>query len=177
MTAFKANNSRSDSAQQAKSVKVWFPTYIGDFFTVTSDMTGHEVGAYQLIIAKLWKEGGAIAANDRQLAKLVKASPRQWKEIKETLWPLFEIKGGLLTHPDTSDEIVKAEAMALKKSQAARIRWANNSNAGAMQVHSECNADGMPRACEGEGEGPNQGEPLGDKVIGETPFRVFGGGK
>ena len=30
----------------------------------------------------------------KQLAKLVKARPRQWAEIKETLWPLFEIQDG-----------------------------------------------------------------------------------
>lgn len=171
------NTPQKDSAQP-KSVKVWFPTFIGDFFTVTASMTGHEVGAYQLIIAKLWKDGGTINADDRQLAKLVKATPRQWKEIKETLWPLFEIKGGMLTHPETTTEIAKAQTLAEKKSRAASVRWeAFKSNAGAMQVHSGCNAGGMPRAGEGEGDGPNQGGASQGKVVSEAPFRVLGGAK
>ena len=178
--AHAADNSRDDSAQQAKSVRVWFPTFIGDFFTVTATMTGHEVGAYQLIIAKLWKEGGAIPANDRQLAKLVKASPRQWREIKETLWPLFEIKGGNLTHPETDAEIAKAQVLAEKKSRAARARWASKRKADDMHVHSSCNADGMPRAGDGEGEGegpfPVQGRSLRGEGKGDAPFRVVEGG-
>lgn len=146
-----SDNSRHDSAQHAKSVRVWFPTFIGDFFTVTAQMTGHEVGAYQLIIAKLWKEGGAIPADDKQLAKLAKATPRQWKEIKETLWPLFEIKGGLLTHPETTAEIEKAKALSEKKRRAAIQKWQKERDAQAMHVHRGCSADGMPRAGEGEG--------------------------
>lgn len=149
----RATNTRNDSAQQPKSVKVWFPVYVGDFFTVTSEMTGHEVGAYQLIIAKLWREGGAIPANDKQIAKLVKASPRQWKEIKETLWPLFEIKGGMLTHAGTLEEIEKAKALSAKNSDNARRKWAKHRDASAEQAQCDRIAKTMPRAGEGEGEG------------------------
>ncbi len=174
--ALRADNTRNDSAQQAKSVRVWFPTFIGDFFTVTSSMTGHEVGAFQLIIARLWERGGAIPADDKQLAKLVKASPRQWKDIKETLWPLFEIKGGLLTHAETSAEIVKAQGLAEKKRGAANARWAKNGDADAMQVHSTRNANGMPRAGSGEGDGPSQAVSGGSSVsLGDVPFRVVEG--
>ena len=160
----------------SKPVDIWFPTYIGDFFTVTASMTGHEVGAYQLILAQLWKAGGAFKADDRQLAKLVKANPRQWKEIKETLWPLFEIKGGDLTHPKTTEEIKKAQALADKKRSAAVARWASGRDAKAMHAHTNRNAVGMPRADKGDGEGGlSQGEPLGDEVS-DKPFRVVEGG-
>lgn len=158
------------------SVDIWFPTYIGDFFTVTASMTGHEVGAYQLILAQLWKAGGAIKADDRQLAKLVKANPRQWKEIKEALWPLFEIKGGDLTHPETTAEIQKARALVEKKRGAAIARWTSERNAKAMHVHTIRTAGGMPRAGEGGGEGgPSHDDPSGDE-ISEKPFRVVEGG-
>jgi uncharacterized protein YdaU (DUF1376 family) len=154
-------------------VDIWFPTYIGELFTVASAMTGHEVGAYQLIIAKLWKEGGAIAADERQLAKLARASPRQWKEMKETLWPLFEIKGGLLTHSRTSEEIAKAMELSEKKRGAAVARWSSERKAHAMRVHSECNAAGVPRA--DSGDDPNQASGYRGE-IGKKPFRVVNGG-
>ena len=158
-----------------KSVKVWFPIYVGDFFVQTSTMDGHEVGAYILILAQLWRNDGAIKADDRQLAKLVRANAKQWAAIKETLWPLFEIKAGLLTHPDITAEIAKAKALVEKKRAAANKRWENKSDTPAMQVHSESNADGMPRACEGEGEGPNQSRNLG-KTDSEKPFRLVKSG-
>lgn len=158
------------------SVAIWFPTYIGDFFTVTASMTGHEVGAYQLILAQLWKGGGTIKADDRQLAKLVKANPRQWKEIKETLWPLFEIKGGSLTHPQTTAEIKKAQALVETKRGAAIARWSSERNAKAIHVNSSRNAGGMPRAGEGDGEGGlSHDDPFGDEVS-DKPFRVVKGG-
>lgn len=161
-------------AAEPKSVKVWFPIYIGDFFTTTASMTGHEIGAYITIIAQLWKADGSIKADDRQLAKLVKATPKQWPEIKETLWPLFEIKAGMLTHPATSAEIDKAKKLSAKKAEAAAVRWAAKHDADAMQVHSECNADGMPRACDGEGEGLYQGSATGEGKD-DRPFRVVDG--
>lgn len=159
------------------SVDIWFPTFIGDFFTVTAQMDGHEVGAFQLIIAQLWKAGGAIRVDDRQLAKLVKASPRQWTSIKETLWPLFEIKAGLLTHPATTAEIEKALGLADKKRAAANKRWASERNGDAMRLHSKRNADGMPRAGDGEGEGEGcLSQETDEEGIGKTPFRVVEGG-
>lgn len=168
----RATNTRNDSAQQPKSVKIWFPVYVGDFFTVTSDMTGHEVGAYQLIIAKLWREGGAIPANDKQLAKLVKATPRQWKDIKETIWPLFEIRGGMLMHAETLAEIEKAKANAEQKSRAGKRSAEQRAlNARATDV--------QPRAGEGEGDGAVSKEWNGvsSKEEGDGPFRVVTGGR
>lgn len=162
-----------------KSPRIWFPTYIGDFFTETASMTGHEVGAYQLIVASLWREGGAIKADDRHLAKLVKASPRQWKEIKESLWPMFEIKAGMLTHPKTTEEIAKAVANGEKR-RAAGIasgasRRANTCSTNDQQMLNKTAAKHEPRASEGEGTLPR--EEFISEGIGDQPFRVVGGGK
>ena len=178
--AIDATNTRNESGQQPKSVKVWFPVYVGDFFTVTASMTGHEVGAYQLILATLWKEGGAIPANDKQLAKLCKASPRQWKDIKETLWPLFEIKGGMLMHAQTLAEIKKAKALSAKNSDNAKRKWAKHHDASAVRAHSERNAKTMPRAGEGEGVGSlSKDRPIGGSATLESdgPFNVIPGGR
>lgn len=159
-----------------KSVDIWFPTYIGDFFTITASMTGHEVGAFQLIIAHLWKAGGAIKADDKQLAKLVKANQRQWPEIKETLWPLFEIKVGMLTHPVTTIEIAKARANREKKQLAGIASGISRRTSPAKHVFNGCSTNAEPRADEGEGEGLNQGSSQGDKPDEDRPFRVIDGG-
>jgi uncharacterized protein YdaU (DUF1376 family) len=157
-------------------VDIWFPTYIGDFFTVTASMTGHEVGAYQLIIAHLWKAGGAIKVDDKQLAKLVKSTPRQWAEIKETLWPLFDIKAGMLTHPATTTEIAKAKANQEKKRLAGIASGISRKGAPAEQVFNGCSTNAEPRAGEGEGEGPDQGCGEGDERENDRRFRVVDGG-
>lgn len=157
-------------------VDIWFPTYIGDFFTVTASMTGHEVGAFQLIIAQLWKAGGAVKADDKQLGKLVKASPRQWAEIKESLWPLFEIKAGMLTHPATTMEIAKATTNREKKRLAGRASGISRRTSPAEQVFYRCPADAKPRAGSGEGKGPDQGCEEASDLEEDRPFRVINGG-
>ena len=159
----------------ATPVDIWFPTYIGDFFTVTASMTGHEVGAYQLIIAHIWKAGGAIKANDKQLAKLVKANPRQWAEIKETLWPMFEIEAGMLVHAKTTIELAKATANRDKKRLAGIASGRHRRAMPAEQMFKGCSANAEPRAVEGEGAGPDQ--VFVDGVISdERPFRLIEGG-
>ena len=159
-----------------KSVKIWFPTYVGDFFTSTASMTGHEVGAYVTIIAKLWRDGGSISADDKQLAKLAKATPRQWKEIKETLWPFFEIKGGLLTHPETTAEIEKAKENQKKKRAAGIASGKSRRSTSAEQVFNETPTNDEHRAGSGEGEGPiHDTHTIVDKSDG--PFSVLNGGK
>lgn len=160
----------------SKSVKIWFPTYVGDFFASTASMTGHEVGAYITIIAKLWKDGGAISADDKQLAKLAKATPRQWKDIKETLWPFFEIKGGLLTHPETTLEIEKAKENQRKKRVAGIASGKSRRATSVEQVFNGTATNVEPRAGSGEGEGPNQ-EGIDYTQPKDGPFSVLEGGK
>lgn len=162
----------------SKPVNIWFPTYVGELFTVTATLTGHEVGALYLITGALWKEGGAIPADDKRLAKLVKATPRQWKEIKESLWPLFVIQGGMLSLPHLSKEIEKAQALSEKKRAAgiasAKARAASNG----QQVFNRRSTGVQPRAGEGDCEGAStKGRSFVNEGIGETPFKIVEGGK
>jgi uncharacterized protein YdaU (DUF1376 family) len=163
------------SLSEHKSVRIWFPIYVGDFFTVTASMTGHEVGAYVSLLAGLWRADGAIKADDRQLAKLVKATPRQWTDIKETLWPLFEIKGGLLTHPETTSEIAKAKANQEQKRLAGIASGASRRATPAEQVFNGRPTNAEPRAGEGAGVGLYQGLNEGERLESDRPFRVIDG--
>lgn len=154
------------------SVDVWLPVYIGDFFTITASMTGHEVGAYMLIVAQLWKSGGSIKADDKQLAKLSKATPRQWCEIKETLWPLFEIKAGMLTHPQITQEIAKAKLNREKKRLAGIASGLSRKATSAEQVFTERTTVVEPRAYNGEGEGSHPGKESSTVAIFPPPRRT-----
>lgn len=164
-------------------INVWFPTYIGDFFSVTATMSGHEVGAFQLIIAKLWKDGGAIPADDRSLAKLCKATPRQFRDIKETLWPLFEIKAGMLSHPSVTEQIEKARQLSANRRVAGIASGRSRKAASDEQVFNKCSTIAELRAFEGEGEGPSGKRTLigreGDatRENDPNPFEVIAGGR
>lgn len=160
----------------SKPVNIWFPTYVGELFTVTASLTGHEVGALYLLTGALWKAGGAIPADDKQLAKLCKATPRQWKDIKESLSPLFEIKGGLLTLPALSAEVEKARQLSEKKRAAGVASGKARKGTGVQHNGNTCSTGDEPRAGEGDCAS-TKGMSFVSECIGETPFKIVEGGK
>ena len=124
----------------------------------------------------LWKADGAIKADDKQLAKLVKANSRQWAEIKDTLWPLFEIKAGMLTHPGTTIEIEKAKANREKKRLAGIASGASRQATSVQQRSNCCSTNAELRADKGQGEDPDQRGGEWNTVEDDRPLRLIRGG-
>lgn len=163
----------------SKSIKIWMPVYIGDFFTATACMSGHEAGAYVTILAHLWQSGGSIPANDKKLAQLCKATAKEWAAIKQAVLPLFDVQDGVLTHAGTTAELAKAQANIEQKQRAgkasadARLRLVSGQRAFNGRSTGEPTA-GQPCAGEGEGAGPIQRGCLGSSEGEAVIFRAGG---
>ncbi|MYL97224.1 DUF1376 domain-containing protein [Novosphingobium sp. FGD1] len=163
---------------------------------MTAAMSGHEVGAYHLIIAQLWKSGGAIPADEDYLARLTKATSKEWRRIKQTLWPLFDIKDGLLTHGPTTEEIGKArknreqrrkagiasaesKRLSAAERKAAEAQRPFNGRSTDVATNGERHVNETPTARQpraGKGEGPFQGITTSkDSTDTRGPFSVGAG--
>lgn len=165
----------------AKPVNVWFPTYVGDLFATTATFTGHEVGAYILIIGAIWRNGGKIVKNDKELAILAKATPKQWTEIWASIEGEFKSDGKMLWHPQMCVEIEKAKELSEKKRLAG---IASGKSRRGTPVQHPLNENGVsvePRAGSGEGEGSLTSvlvTGITTQATSDYPFRVVeGGGK
>jgi uncharacterized protein YdaU (DUF1376 family) len=86
-----------------------------------------------------WTNGGAIAADDAQLAATVKATRAEWRRLKPIIAPYFQEREGLWFNKRAEIELAHARGMVEKKSRAgkagANARW---------QTDGKRNTDAVP---------------------------------
>lgn len=72
----------------------WMPLYVAKYIADTTLFTTEEHGAYFLLLLTAWRNGGKLPDDDRKLAIVCKATPGQWRRLRATLEPKFDIEGG-----------------------------------------------------------------------------------
>lgn len=77
----------------APAMPVFPDAYLAD----TTHLTTEEHGAYLLLLMAMWRRGGAVPNDDRDLARIVGLELRVWRKTKRRLLPLLSIEGDLLT--------------------------------------------------------------------------------
>ena len=94
----------------------WMPLYIADYLRDTTHLGTVEHGAYCLLIMSYWVHGG-LPDDDRQLARIVRCSDRQWRSMRPLIEPMFQ-KGW--KHKRIDEELEKATLKAAKRADAGR---------------------------------------------------------
>ena len=89
--------------------------------TAYTDLTLAERGAYRELLDECWLRGGVIPANDRILARIVGATPEEWKSIMRAVLARFEsCEGGLRNV--TADEVMGQATRRAKNQKNYRDR-------------------------------------------------------
>lgn len=98
-----------------KQYEKWMPLYIADYLADTSRLTLEQHGAYLLLIMDYWRNG-APPDDPVILARIVGASPEQWRAIAPVLHSLFhdEIRGGskVWAHKRIDEELKRLDDRA-----------------------------------------------------------------
>jgi uncharacterized protein YdaU (DUF1376 family) len=102
------------------------PLYVGDYLSDTMLLSTEEHGAYLLLLMTMWKHGGVLPDHDASLARIVRATPERWLDLRDCLSHFFRIHDGCWRHKRVEEEIQTALKMKARASKAAGIRWANN---------------------------------------------------
>jgi uncharacterized protein YdaU (DUF1376 family) len=101
----------------------WMPLYIADYLADTAHLGTLESGAYLHLIMHYWLKDG-LPDDDAQLARIVKLSLPEWREIRSTIYALF---GEGWSHPRIDKEISEADAKYERRATAgaagARAKW------------------------------------------------------
>ena len=63
----------------------WMPLWIGAYLADTQHLTRDEHGAYFLLMMAYWRNKGPLQDDDKRLSSIVKASPKEWKELRPVL--------------------------------------------------------------------------------------------
>lgn len=162
---------------KSKSADIWMPVYIKDRRAHVSTMSHLEHSAYDYLMLLLWERGGVIQDDERAIAKAIRVTPKQWKQIRPTLLADCTISGGLIQHQWTLDEVAKAKANIAQKRQAGiASAAARKGNARSTDVTTYV----QPRAGEGGGVLADRKDSLGSDTSREderNPFDVIRGGR
>ncbi len=101
----------------------WIPLHVPDYRGDTARLSTAEHGAYLLLIMEYWVSGG-LPDDDKQLARIVYASPAEWKRLRPVMLNFF--KEGW-KHKRIDDELQKAGAISDKRREAAQQKHAVHS--------------------------------------------------
>lgn len=124
------------------SPTTWMPLFWGDYLKDTMHLSAEEHGAYLLLIAYYWQNGGPIDSDKKTLQNVTKISLRKMQKVLR----FFEERNGTLFHHRIDEELQLAKknqtVRSSKATHAANARWSASSNAPSMPqaLHGGCPA-------------------------------------
>ncbi|WP_018507087.1 YdaU family protein [Thiobacillus thioparus] len=122
----------------ARKTDVWMPLFIGDYLASTQHLDTREHGAYLLLLMACWRNDGSLPDDNKRLAAIVKATPREWNGLRATLAEFFTIDGGVWSQKRLSGELEAARSNREKSAQraknAARVRWGEHAVSNAPSI-------------------------------------------
>lgn len=93
----------------------------GDYFRDTLHFPSFEYhGAYFLLIAAAYSNGGFLKNDDNYLRNIIKIGPRRWLKFKEIISPMFEITDEHWIQKRVVEEIDKINKIKEERSIAGR---------------------------------------------------------
>ncbi len=113
-------------------IDTWMPWHIADYLADTMNLSTLEHGAYLLILAHGWRNGGKIACSDVQLAKITRMPLDQWKAIRPSIEEFFiatEKSGIQYWHQKRQIEEIQ-KALAQKEKAVAKAQKMNQARWG-----------------------------------------------
>ena len=137
----------------SKKTDAWMPLWIGDYLADTQHLTRDEHGAYLLLLMAYWRNAGPLIDDDKRLAAIVKATPKEWIGLRAAMLEFFDVADGMWHQKRMDAEITgsmdRAEKAASKARKAAEARWgqsstnatsnaASNAPSISQALHKEC---------------------------------------
>jgi uncharacterized protein YdaU (DUF1376 family) len=105
----------------------WMPLWIGSYLADTQHLSRDEHGGYLLLLMTYWRVGGPLPDDDKRLAAIVKATPKEWKALRPVLAEFFTVADGVWVskraEQELADSLVRKEKAASKAQAAAQARW------------------------------------------------------
>lgn len=112
------------------------------FLADTSHMSAEELGAYTRVLLVMWRHGGMIPDDDRQLANIAGVPSVRWKKIAETIRRPLTAAGGMLSQKRLTDTWIDVQTVRKKRALASAKRWGNRSPPNGMQMHNQMESIG-----------------------------------
>lgn len=103
-----------------------FSMQLSDLTDGTAYLSLAELGGYARLLFAYWRNGPP-RDDDRLLARVVGATPDEWRKVRPAIEPLFDVRDGQWIHWRLDEELEAASEAIKKASRAgkanARARW------------------------------------------------------
>lgn len=141
-----------------KKTDAWMPLWIGAYLADTQRLTRDQHGGYLLLLMAYWREGGPLADDDEELAAIVKATPKEWAQLRPRMAKFFTVADGFWTHKRVEQELAgareRSEKSSSKAQKAAQARWGSSSK------NAPSNAPSIPQAVQEQCPTPSPSSSL-----------------
>jgi uncharacterized protein YdaU (DUF1376 family) len=107
---------------QFPAFPLWTDAYLAD----TGHLTTIEHGAYLLLLVTMWRNGGELPNDDKELARYARMTSGQWLRIRPRLMRFFTVSSDSITQGRLTDELVAVKQKSAKQSDSARAKWRKN---------------------------------------------------
>lgn len=122
----------------------WMPLRIGLYLADTTHLTRDQHGAYLLLLMGYWMRGGALPADDRQLATISKCTLPEWRRMRPVMVTFFSERDGKWFQKRAEEELEKARKFVDAKSGAgkkgAEKRWQTDGKANGKRMAEPSNS-------------------------------------
>jgi len=104
--------------------RLWMPFYWGDYIADTQHLSTFQHGAYLLLIAAYWCNGGPIPSDPAYLARVVRCSRDKVARYLNPVLAMFTCDGSLLHHKRIDNELLRSsdrQAAAIANGRAGGL--------------------------------------------------------
>ena len=129
---------------QFPALPLWTDAYLAD----TGHLTTIEHGAYMLLLMTMWRAGGKLPNDDKQLARYCRLTAGQWARVKPTLLAFFKVNSDSITQGRLTDELAIVRQKSAKQSNSARAKWRKENNKRHASADAETPIGDIPDGCQ-----------------------------
>ena len=147
----------------------YYSRHIGDYARDTGHLSVYEHGVYALLLDRLYGTEKPITVRDA-IQIIRPATKKERESVNRVLADFFTLTAAGYINKRAIAEIEKYHEISQKRAANANRRWQKdhrNSDANAMQVHSNSNAKGMLSI--NQYPLPNTQEPKGNDIASPAP--------
>jgi uncharacterized protein YdaU (DUF1376 family) len=109
----------------------FLPLHTDALLADTTHMSAEEFGVYCRLLFVMWRQGGKLVDDDRELAMIGGISLQKWRTIREKVMRPMTAIGGIVTQKRLTDTWMNVQEVRKKRALAAEARWRPIDNANA----------------------------------------------
>ena len=143
---------------------IWMPLYIADYLADTAHLTQAQHGAYLLLLMAMWRRGGRLPDDDKELAAITRSTRHGWKQnIRPALATFFLIADGAWTQRRLTKELQRAVERYKTKVENGRKGGFAKGGESAFDSADQVSGDRLATGSDSLGQSP------GDRVLQPQP--------